>query len=121
MEEVREGILAPGRHFLLPFNYPALDPLFNYLEKERWVLLDPPAIEQEIDLFHREVRDGEARMLDQQQPHAARRELFLDPTEVQPLLSLAGRIELSQLRVFQLDDERERYHFECIGNAELGS
>ncbi len=119
MEEVREGILAPGRHFLLPFNYPALDPLFNYLEKERWVLLDPPAIEQEVDLFHREVRDGEARMLDQQQPHAARRELFLDPAEVQPLLTGSGRIEMSQLRVFQLDDQRERYHFNCIGNAEL--
>lgn len=119
MEEVREGILAPGRHFLLPFNYPALDSLFAYLDKERWVLVDPPAIEQEIDLLHREVRDGEARMLDQQRPHAARRELFLDPAEVQPLLTGSGRIEISQLRVFQLDDERERYHFKCTGNAEL--
>ncbi|NOY13690.1 MAG: DEAD/DEAH box helicase, partial [Deltaproteobacteria bacterium] len=119
MEEVREGILAPGRHFLLPFNYPALDPLFTYLENERWVLLDPPALEQEIDLFHREVRDGEARMLAQQQPHAARQELFLDPTDVQPLLTGVGRIEIAQLRVFQLDDDRERHHFKCIGNAEL--
>ena len=119
MEEVREGILAPGRHFLLPFNYPALDPLFAYLEKERWVLLDPPAIEQEIDAMHREVRDGEQRMLDQQQPHAARQELFLNPSELQPILSGPGRVELSQLRVFQLDDERERYHFKCTGNAEL--
>ncbi len=119
MEEVREGILAPGRHFLLPFNYPALDPLFRYLQDERWILLDPPAIEQQIDLFHREVRDGEARMLEQKQPHVARRELFLDPSEVQPLLQAAGRIEFSQLRVFQLDEERERYHFKCLGNAEL--
>ncbi|SHJ34519.1 transcription-repair coupling factor [Malonomonas rubra DSM 5091] len=119
MEEVREGLLAPGRHFLLPFNYPALDSLFSYLEKERWVLLDPPAIEQEIDSMHREVRDGEQRMLDQQQPHAARRELFLDPSELQPIMTGPGRVELSQLRVFQLDDERERYHFKCTGNAEL--
>ncbi len=119
MEEVREGILAPGRHFLLPFNYPALDPLFAYLGKERWVLPDPPAIEQEIDLMHREVRDGEQRMRDQQQPHAARRELFLDPSELQPILAGSGRVELSQLRVFQLDDERERYHFKCTGNTEL--
>ncbi|PLX88047.1 MAG: transcription-repair coupling factor [Desulfuromonas sp.] len=119
MEEVREGILAPGRHFLLPFNYPALDALFTYLDRHRWVLLDPPAIEQAIDLMHREVRDGEARMHDQQLPHAARRELFLDPSELQPLLNSAGRIEISQLRVFQLDDERERFHFNCLGNAEL--
>ncbi len=119
MEEVREGILAPGRHFLLPFNYPALDPLFAYLDNPRWVLLDPPALEQAIDLMHREVRDGEARMLDQGLPHAARRELFLDPSELQPLLTSTGRVEISQLRVFQLDDERERFHFNCSGNAEL--
>ncbi|HEY5673467.1 MAG TPA: CarD family transcriptional regulator, partial [Malonomonas sp.] len=119
MEEVREGILAPGRHFLLPCNYPALDPLFRYLDKERWILFDPPALEQEIDLFHREVRDGEARMLEQAQPHVARRELFLDPAEVQPLLQAAGRVEISRLRVFQLDDERERFHFKCLGNSEL--
>ncbi|MCK4691511.1 MAG: transcription-repair coupling factor, partial [Desulfuromonadales bacterium] len=119
MEEVREGILAPGRHFLLPFNYPALDALTSYLDKERWVLVDPPAIEQAIDQCHRDVRDGEARMLEQGQPHAARKELFLDPSEVQPLLNSSGRIEISQLRVFQLDDERERFHFNCIGNAEL--
>lgn len=119
MDEAREGILAPGRHFLLPFNYPALDPLTAYLEKERWVLLDPPAIEQEIDQFHRDVRDGEKRMLEQSLPHVARRELFLDPSEVQPLLSSVGRIEFSRLRVFQLDDERERFHFNCSGNADL--
>ncbi len=119
MEEVREGILAPGRHFLLPFNYPALDPLFSYLDQPRWVLLDPPGLEQAIDLMHREVRDGEARMLAQQQPHAARGELFLDPSELQALLNSVGRVEISQLRVFQLDDERERFHFNCRGNAEL--
>ncbi len=119
MAEVREGILAPGRHFLLPFNYPALDALTSYLDKERWVLVDLPAIEQAIDQCHRDVRDGEARMLEQGQPHAARQELFLDPSEVQPLLNSSGRIEISQLRVFQLDDERERFHFNCVGNAEL--
>ncbi|MDT8420127.1 MAG: transcription-repair coupling factor [Desulfuromonadales bacterium] len=119
MEEVREGILAPGRHFLLPFNYPALDPLSAYLEQHRWVLIDPPAIEQAIDQMHREVRDGEARMQGQKLPHAARRELFLDPGELQPMLASAGRIEISQLRVFQLDDERERFHFRCLGNADL--
>lgn len=119
LEEVREGILAPGRHFLLPFNYPALDSLFAYLERPRWVLIDPPAIEQAIDLMHREVRDGEKRMLDQQLPHVARKEMFLDPSELQSLLNSSGRVEVSQLRVFQLDDERERFHFKCLGNAEL--
>ncbi len=119
MEELREGILAPGRSFLLPFNYPALDSLKTYLENDRWVLFDPPAIEQEIDRFHRDIRDGEARMLDNGQPHAARQDLFLDPSEVETFLGMSGRLEFSRLRVFQLDDERERFHFKCNGNTEL--
>jgi len=119
MSELREGILAPGHSFLLPLNYPALDAPTAYLDRPRWVLLDPPAIEQEIDLFHREIRTAETRMLEQRQPHAARRELYLDPSEVQPILTGSGRIEFSRLRVFQLDDDRERFHFNCLGNAEL--
>ncbi|HKJ04120.1 MAG TPA: transcription-repair coupling factor, partial [Geopsychrobacteraceae bacterium] len=57
MEEVREGILAPGRAFLLPLNYAALDSLFDYLENVDWVIVDPPAVEQEIDLFTSEIRN----------------------------------------------------------------
>lgn len=119
MTELREGILAPGRSFLLPFNYPALDSLTAYLDQARWALLDPPAIEQEVDLFHREIRTAEERMCEQRQPHAARQELYLDPAEVQQILADYGRIEFSRLQVFQLEDDRERYHFNCLGNAEL--
>ena len=119
MTELREGILSPGRSFLLPFNYPALDSPLVYLDRPHWVLLDPPAIEQEVDLFHREIRTAEKRMLEQRQVHAARRDLYLDPTEVQPVLAAAGRIEFSRLQVYQLDDERERYHFNCLGHVDL--
>jgi len=119
MTELREGILSPGRAFLLPFNYPQLDAVENYLDQYRLVLVDPPAIEQEIDLFHREVRDGEKRMLDQAAPHAARQELYLDPDELTPLLQRHNRIELSRLQVIQFDDERQRYHFNCQGNGQL--
>ncbi len=119
MTELREGILSPGRAFLLPFNYPRLDPVENYLDQYRLILIDPPAIEQEIDLFHREVRDGEKRMLDQAAPHAVRQELYLDPDELTPLLQRHNRIELSRLQVIQFDDERQCYHFNCQGNGQL--
>ena len=119
MEELSEGILAPGRAFLLPLNYPALDSLFDYLESVDWVIVDPPAVEQEIDLFNSDIRSGEQRMIDQKQPHAARRELFLDPRQVAAGLAAQRRIEFSRLRVFQLEDERERYHFNAQGNGDL--
>ena len=119
MTELREGILSPGRAFLLPFNYPKLDPLEHYLDKPHLVMIDPPAIEQEIDLFHRDIRDGEKRMQDQGLPHARRQTLYLEPDELHPLLHNPMRIEISRLQVIQFDDERQRYHFNCQSNDSL--
>ena len=119
MTELREGILSPGRAFLLPFNYPQLDSVDDYFTQHRVVLIDPPAIEQEIDLFHRDVRDGEKRMLDQGAPHAARRDLYLEPDAVASLLQRHNRIEVSRLNVIQFADERQRYHFNCQSNDRL--
>jgi transcription-repair coupling factor (superfamily II helicase) len=119
MTELREGILSPGRAFLLPFNYPELDPLQQYLENFQLVMIDPPAIEQEIDLFHRDIRDGEKRMLEQGLPHAQRQTLYLEPDELQPLLHNSLRVEISRLQVIQLDDERQRFYFNCQGNGSL--
>ena len=119
MTELREGILAPGRAFFLPFNYSALDPLSAYFDDPHMVLVDPPAIEQEIDLFQREIREGEARLQQERQPHAARRELYLDADDTVSLLQRPGRVEISRLQVLQLDEERERYHFNCRDNRGL--
>ena len=41
LEEVREGLLAPGRENLLPLNYEKLGLLFDYLDRFTWLLLDP--------------------------------------------------------------------------------
>ena len=119
MTELREGILSPGRAFLLPFNYPELDPLEQYVDTLQLILIDPPAIEQEIDLFHRDIRDGEARMLEQGLPHARRQTLYLEPGELQPLLRQPARVEISRLQVIQFDDQRQRYHFSCQSNNPL--
>ncbi len=119
MTELREGILSPGRVFLLPFNYPELDPLFQYLDNFQLAIIDPPAIEQEIDRFHRDIRDGEKRMLEQGAPHAQRQALYLEPDQLLPLLHDPQRVEISRLQVIQLDDERQRYYFNCLGNDSL--
>ncbi|MCK4502280.1 MAG: transcription-repair coupling factor, partial [Desulfuromonadales bacterium] len=119
MAELREGIVAPGRAFLLPFNYPELDSLEQYFTAPRLIIIDPPAVEQEIDRFHHDIRAGEARMVEQGLPHAQRHDLYLDPEQLQPLLNHGSRIEFSQLQVIRLDDDRPRYHFNCHGNGSL--
>ncbi len=118
MTELREGILAPGRAFLLPFNYPQLDAVDAYFDKPDIILIDRPALEEEIDQFQRDIRDGEQRMRQQKQPHAARQELYLDGKQIQPLFD-GRRLEISALQVLKLDDERWRYYFNCIGNDSL--
>ncbi len=119
MTEVREGILAPGRSFLLPLNYTALDSIEEFLGKSKIVVIDPPAIEQEMDRFHREVRDGEARLKSNGTIHVKRGDLYLEPSEVSTLTQKSGRLEISGLQVLQLDDQRQRFHFSCHGNAAL--
>ena len=119
MTELREGILAPGRHFLLPFNYSELDPLDAYLTNPRFVLIDPPAIEQEIDLFHRTIRDAEKRMQEQSLPHARSKDLYLTPEELNRHIRNPRRIVISHLKVMQLDEDCLHFHFHCFGNGNL--
>ncbi|WP_020677603.1 transcription-repair coupling factor [Geopsychrobacter electrodiphilus] len=118
-EELKEGILAPGRAFLLPFNYPGLESLFDYLPEADLIFNDPPAIEQEIDLFSGEIRAAEKRQLEHRLPHVKRQTLYLDPSELEQAFGRYRRIELSRLQVFQLDDQRQSYHFDINGNSDL--
>lgn len=119
MTELREGILSPGRAFLLPLNYPELDPLAAYFDQHRLVLVDPPALEREADQFNQDIRHGEKRMLSERQPHARRQSLYLEPAEVSRLLNATDRIELSRLHLLQLEDQRQRFFFNCFGNDSL--
>lgn len=119
MTELREGILAPGRHFLLPFNYAQLDSLQDYLDKFQAVMIDPPAIEEEIDRFQRSIRDAEARMIERAEPHAARQELYLDAEDLDFLCNNPRRVIFSRLQVMRLDEQRQRFHFDCSGNGDL--
>ncbi len=119
MTELREGILSPGRAFLLPLNYPELDPISSYFDNHRLILLDPPALERESDQFQQDIRDGEERMVEKRAPHAARQSLYLEPDEISRLLDSPTRIELAQLHLLQLEDQRQRFFFNCFGNDNL--
>ncbi|PLX97121.1 MAG: transcription-repair coupling factor [Desulfuromonas sp.] len=119
LEEIREGIIAPGRSFLLPCNYPYLDTLFDYLGSATWVLHDPPALEAAGDRFANEIREGEERARRQEGPYMPAASFYLDPTEVEERSHRGRRLDLCGLRIIQLDQENPSFRIQAKGNNNL--
>ncbi len=121
LEEAREGILAPGRSFLLPYNYGKLDTLFDYLPAEGgWVLLDPSALEGEIDAFGTEIAQGEMRASNRGEPYAPAEALYLSPEmTMQKLEQSDPRLDLAPLEVFRLGSDRQVFRLHTEGNGDL--
>ncbi len=119
LEEAREGLLSPGRAFLLPLNYGGLDTLFDYAPKGRWVVIDPPAVEAEADLFRAEVTEGEVRAGGRPDPYVAAAELYLKPDQLEREIGLRSRIDFSSLRLYSLEEERPIYRFNAEGNGDI--
>jgi len=118
-DEVREGLLAPGREFLLPLNYEQLATLFDYLPPSRWVLCDPPAIEQAADQFAAEVHAGEARMAASDEPFVPASALFLSPAEAFARIDAGPRIDLTRLQLYHLEADWPIYHVQAQTSADL--
>jgi len=122
LEEAREGLLSPGRSFLLPFNYSSLDTLFAYLPKARLVIVDPPEVEQEIDHFSAEIAEGERHAASREEPYAPADELYLTAGEVEKALAAAtARIDLPVLPVYRLQEDRQLYRLRVDGNGDIRS
>jgi transcription-repair coupling factor (superfamily II helicase) len=119
LDEAREGLLTPGRSFLLPLNYGQLDTFFNYAPFGRWVVLDPPAVESEVDQFAAEVREGEERAVRKGELHVPANQLYLKPTEAEEQLATRPRIEFSALEVFRLREDRQLYRLNVEGNGDI--
>jgi transcription-repair coupling factor (superfamily II helicase) len=119
LEEAREGILAPGRAFLLPCNYRQLDFLGDYAPAARWVVIDPPAVVQEADRFAAEVREGETRAARRGEPFVTASELFLEPAALEAELARRPRIEFSPLELYRLDAGHPLYRVRAEGNGDL--
>ena len=119
LEEAREGLLAPGRQFLLPLVHDRLDSLFDYAPKGRWVILDPPAVEQAGDEFAAEVAEGVARLARREEPYVEATELYLTPAELERELTLRRRQDFSPLDVLRLDEGRQRYRLNVFGNGDI--
>ncbi len=119
LEEAREGLLAPGRQFLLPLVYDRLDSLFDYAPQGRWVILDPPAVEQAGDEFAAEVAEGVERLARREEPYVEAAELYLSPAALERELALRHRQDFSALDVLRLDEERQRFRINVFGNGDI--
>jgi transcription-repair coupling factor (superfamily II helicase) len=119
LEEIREGLLAPGREFLLPYNFTHLSTLFDYLPDFRWVLSAPTDIEQAADQFAAEIRSAEERMQGSDSVFAPATELFLTPQQVLSEIKSTPRIDLTRLQLFHLDADWPIYQITVEGNSGL--
>lgn len=118
-EEAREGFLTPGHSFLLALNYQQLDSFFNYVPDGRWALIDPQAIEQELDRFANEVRAGEERMRQTGQLFVPAAKMFLAPDEIEAAINRGVRIDFPSLEVFDLDQRAQQFRVRAKGNGDL--
>jgi transcription-repair coupling factor (superfamily II helicase) len=119
LSEAREGLLAPGREQLLPYNYPALDTLFEHLGKVRWLVLDPAAVTGAADELAALVSAGAARQPGRGEVFAPAEAFYLTPAELEARLQAAPRFDLASLQVYRLADAPPLYRVMVHGNADL--
>lgn len=117
LEEIREGILSPGRSFLLPLNYPGLDTVFDYIQARQLIVIDAPAVEQSMDEFGQQIQHGITRMVASGEPYVEPHSLYLAPQEIDAQLKAMRRIDLSGLHVYQLEQQRTIYRINSQGNG----
>ncbi|WP_305045197.1 transcription-repair coupling factor [Geoalkalibacter sp.] len=119
LETLREGLLPPGSHFLLPFNYPGLETFFDYAGEGRWVLIDPAAVEQEADLFAAETLTGASRAAAKAEPYPPREALYLSAADLENQLRGRPRLDFCSLQLYRLEEDRPRCCFQSFGNGDL--
>lgn len=119
LETLREGLLPPGSHFLLPFNYPGLETFFDYAQQGLWVRIDPAAIEQEADSFAAETLLNAERAVAKADPYPQCSALYLNAASLDAQLSGQRRLDLCSLEMFRLQQERILCRFNSEGNGDL--
>lgn len=119
LDEVREGLLGPGRENLLPLNYDELDTLFAYLDRFSWLMLDPAAITAAADEFAEALQSGEERAKRNGEPYVPVGMFYLSNPELESRLNQGPRIDLTLLQIYQLEEEHTVYRVTVTGNSDL--
>ena len=119
LEELRNGWMSPGRENLLALNYDSLDPLFQYLPKFSWILVDPSDIAVSADQFSDAVQKGEERCALNQEPFVPSADFYLKSQDVERSMSLGSRIDLTSLQIYQINQDRPVYQVMVTSNSDL--
>ncbi|ABA87354.1 transcription-repair coupling factor [Syntrophotalea carbinolica DSM 2380] len=121
LEEAREGLLGPGHSFFMPLCYDGLDTIFDYVTGGRLVRLDPPAIAQEMDRLSDEISEGEHRMANHGELYLPGDALYLSGNELADSLALLPHIDVTTLRLYDLEEQTPRVALHTESNADLRS
>jgi len=119
LEEIREGLLAPGRAFLLPLTYPDMETLFDYLDTNQLVLCNAPAVEQELDHFTQLVSSGIEHISISDEPYVEPYTLYLASQELETVLSKMRRLDINRLHLYHLQQQRTLFHVNSCTNKEI--
>lgn len=119
LEEVREGLLAPGRNFLLPLNYDTLDTLFDYVNPHTIVRLDPPETDRAADEFSVQIAAGIQRVATGSDPFVEPHQLYLSVQELEAALTVPRCIDIRSLQVYELDAAQQVYRVNCRSNVKF--
>jgi transcription-repair coupling factor (superfamily II helicase) len=119
LDEVREGLLGPGRENLLPLNYDSLDTFFDYLGQFSWLVLDPPLVTNAADEFAEAIQRGEERAGRSGEPFIPAHDFYLTEQELEARLNQGPRIDLASLQLYQLEEEHPVYRVSVTGNGDL--
>jgi transcription-repair coupling factor (superfamily II helicase) len=119
LDEVREGLLGPGRENLLPLNYAKLDTLFDYLGRFCWLIKNPPEVIAAADEFAEAVRVGEQRAINSGEPYVKAGDFYLSGEALEGHLLRGPRIDLAALQVYRLEDDHPVFRVAVRGNADL--
>jgi transcription-repair coupling factor (superfamily II helicase) len=119
LERLRQGIPFPGVEFYLPYFYPALETLFDFLPPRTALFLEEPSeLEDELARFGEEAEEAWQNALSREEIWPNPGELFLKKEEFQEWSRYYPRAAFQTLEV---GEEGERLRLETESNEHLRS
>lgn len=117
LEQLQNSIYPQGVEYLQPLIHPGMETLFHYAPDAPIAIIDPAAVEEEMERFAAEIDAGAAKAQERDSITCAREELFLSMQEISDLMTQRARISIPEL---DIDGEGgAAFPFRSEGNADL--
>jgi transcription-repair coupling factor (superfamily II helicase) len=119
LERIRQGIPFPGVEFYLPYFYPALETLFDFLPPRTVLFLEePPDLEEELTRFGQEAEEAWRNALSREELWPNPSELFLPGEEFQ---EWSRHFPRAVFQTLEAGEGGERLRLETESNEHLRS